>query len=296
MALREGHDTISMSDLEFRGAGMDDEILVKDLPHELNESVVHAISAYTVAFVRVEERNGRRHCTLLGSGVLIAAAGVKAILTAHHVVQVLPKTGRLCVMLEKTSEPHTLDTAGLVFLPIARGSRDADGPDLGAVVLAPHLAGSIAAKKVFFNLDRRRDELLSEPPNVRDGVWFAQGFLEERTVATEDPDGGTTTRFYNFSGIGGPDGPVERGGYDYYEYPVTHESRSEAPVSWGGMSGGGVWRVPLGRENGQVVPRHPVLSGVLFYQRPTTATECGVVAHGPRSVYRVAYNSIVGEA
>ena len=55
---------------------MDDEILVKDLPHELNESVVHAISAYTVAFVRVEERNRRRHCTLMGSGVLIAAAGV----------------------------------------------------------------------------------------------------------------------------------------------------------------------------------------------------------------------------
>jgi hypothetical protein len=273
---------------------MDDEVFVKNLQPELIESVVHAISAYTVAFVRVEERNGPRHCKLLGSGVLIAAAGTKAILTAHHVVQVLPKTGRLCVMLEKTSEPHTLDTAGLVFLPIARGSREADGPDLGAVVLAPHLAGSIAAKKVFFNLDRKRDELLSDSPDVRDGVWFAQGFLEERMVVREDPDGGTTTSFYNFSGVGGPDGPVERGGYDYYEYPVTHESRSEAPVRWGGMSGGGVWRIPLGRENGQIVPRRPILSGVLFYQLPTTATECGVVAHGVRSVYQIAYDSILG--
>ena len=227
--------------------GMDDEVLVKDLPPDLIESVLYEISAYTVAFVRVKDMGGRRFCTLLGSGVLVAAAGTKAILTAHHVIQVLPKTGRLCVMLEKTSEPHTLNTKGLAFLSIARGTNDADGPDLGAVVLAPHLAGSIAAKKVFFNLDRKRDEMLSDSPDVRDGVWFAQGFLEERMVATEDPDGGTTTNFYNFSGVGGPDGPVERGGYDYYEYPVTHESRLEAPVSWGGMSGGGVWRIPLAR-------------------------------------------------
>ena len=63
---------------------MDDAILVKDLPPELNESVVHAISAYTVAFVRFEERNGRRHCTLPGSGVLIAAAGVKSVRGARQ--------------------------------------------------------------------------------------------------------------------------------------------------------------------------------------------------------------------
>ena len=274
---------------------MDDEILVKDLPSELIEAVVRTVSTYTVAFVQLEEGDKRRHCTLLGSGVLIAAGRCKAILTAHHVVEVLPKTGRLCVMLEKTSQPHTLDTAGLVFLPIARGSCEAEGPDLGAVVLAPHLAGSVAAKKVFFNLDSKRNELLSEPPDVRDGLWITQGFLEKRTAATEDSDGGTTTRFYNFSGVGGPDDPIDRGEYDYYEYPVTDEKRSETPASWGGMSGGGVWRVPLGRKDGQVVPRHnPVLSGVLFYQHPTTSTECGVVAHGLRSIYGVAYDSILG--
>ena len=273
---------------------MDEEILIKDLPGELIESVVNTIAAHTVAFVRLEERDERPYCTLLGSGVLIAAGGVKAILTAHHVVEVLPRDSRLCVVLEKTSQPHTLDTAGLVFLPIARGSCEAEGPDLGAVVLAaPHLAASVAAKKIFFNLDSKRNGLLNEPPKIREGAWFAQGFLDEKTVATEDPDGGTTTRFYNFTGVGGPDGLVERDGYDYYEYPVAHESRSEAPVSWGGMSGGGVWQVPLGREDGQLVPRQPVLSGVLFYQRPTTATECGVVAHGLRSIYEVAYDSIL---
>ena len=42
-----------------------------------------------------------------------------------------------------------------------------------------------------------------------------------------------------------------------------YERRPEAPVSWDGMSG----------------------AGVLFYQRLTTAAECGVVAHGLRSIY-----------
>ena len=55
---------------------MDDEILMKDLPGELIESVVHTTAAHTVAFVRLEERDERPYCTLLGSRILIAAGGV----------------------------------------------------------------------------------------------------------------------------------------------------------------------------------------------------------------------------
>lgn len=73
---------------------MDDEVLLKHLPPDLIQSVVQDLSAYTVAFIGVDDIGGRRSCTLLGSGVLVSAAGIKAILTAHHVVQVLPKTVR----------------------------------------------------------------------------------------------------------------------------------------------------------------------------------------------------------
>lgn len=268
-----------------------EEVLAKDLPRSLVESVVEGLIRFTVAFVDLKVVEGKRVPVLRGSGVLVSAAGHRAILTAQHVIKALPKDERLCVLLEKTAEPHTLDRAGLVMHPIARGTVDASGPDLGAILLAPTIAGTIAAKKSFANLDTWRDRLLSTPPDVHDGIWFTQGFLDERTAVSQDADGGTTTRFYNWTGFGGPDGPVERDGFDYFEFPVTGD-RSEVPASWGGMSGGSVWQVQLKREGGELIAKPPILSGILFYQRPTTPTECGVVSHAWRSIYQNAYDVV----
>ena len=59
------------------------------------------------------------------------------------------------------------------------------------------------------------------------------------------------------------------------------------------MSGGGVWQVPLKRTEGSLTHGPAVLSGVMFYQYPTTDTQCGIRAHGPRSVYQKALDAIV---
>jgi hypothetical protein len=229
----------------------------------------------------------------LGSGVLVSVGQQRAILTADHVVHGLPTTGRIGLFLGRTSQPHTIDTRGISAGKIARGAQDSVGPDLGAVILAPQIAGSIAAKKSFFNLDTRRDWLLNNPPDLRDGVWFAQGFLEERTVVRPvHIEDGPTKYFYNFTGIGGSETSPRIGDHDYFEFPVRQTSRHEAPVSWGGMSGGGLWQVRLKREDGRLRHLSPILSGIMFYQHPTTPTECGVRGHGRHSVYEVAYGSI----
>jgi hypothetical protein len=60
------------------------------------------------------------------------------------------------------------------------------------------------------------------------------------------------------------------------------------------MSGGGLWQIPLKRQGSGLVHLPPLLSGILFYQQPTTATECGVRGHGRRSVYERAYKRIQG--
>src|SRR5205807_998046 len=78
-----------------------------------------------------------------------------------------------------TLQQHTVDTQGLTYLEIARGTVDADGPDLGAVVLAPSIASAIAAKKTFYNLDIHRDQMLHSPPDLHDGFWFVNGFVDE---------------------------------------------------------------------------------------------------------------------
>jgi hypothetical protein len=220
-----------------------------------------------------------------------------AILTAHHVLDVLPRSGRLGLLLAQTNAPHTIDTQGIAFVKIGRGSTESLGPDLGALILAPNIASAVGARKTFYSLSRHREAMLQSPPDLDAGVWFANGFLAEWSKVTYHPGRARATKwFYNFSAIGGPDPSPDRGRYDYFEFPVSHEGRREAPISWGGMSGGGLWQVPLKRQDGVLVPLPPLLSGTLFYQQPTTVTQCGVRAHGRRSLYDVAYEAVRGRA
>ena len=271
-----------------------EEIPLGELPETVKEAAARDIADYSIGFVRVERTPRGLDAVLLGSGTLVSIGTTYAVLTAHHVVSLLPRTGRLGLILSPSLQQQTVDTQGITYLQIARGTIDADGPDLGAIVLGPSIAGAIAAKKTFFNLDLRRDQMFQDPPHLRDGFWFVNGFIHEKTIEEPGKDGyDRIKKFYNLSGAGGPEESVVAGDYDYFSFPVSYGGRSVAPESFEGMSGGGLWQVPLKRnDQGEIVHKTPLLSGVVFYQVPTTETDCGVKCHGRQSVYRVAYEAI----
>jgi len=100
--------------------------------------------------------------------------------------------------------------------------------------------------------------------------------------------------FCKLSGAGGPEQPpVAVGDHDYFAFPVSYGCRSVVPISFAGMSGGGLWQVPLVRDaQGHLRSKTPLLSGVVFYQEPTSKSRCGVKCHGRSSVYKVAYEAI----
>ena len=271
-----------------------EELPLGELPAAVIEAAAGDLAEYSIGFLRVESTPRGQDAVLLGSGTLVSVGSKNAVLTAHHVLPILPRTGRLGLVISPTLQQHTVDTQGLTYLEIARGTIDADGPDLGAVVLAPSIASAIAAKKTFYNLDLHRDQMLHSPPDLHDGFWFVNGFVDENTVVEPGRDGyGLVKVFYNLSGAGGPEEPIVVGDYDYFAFPVSYRGRSVAPRSFGGMSGGGLWQVPLVRDaQGQIKHKTPLLSGVVFYQEPTTDADCGVKCHGRRSVYRMAYQAI----
>lgn len=272
-----------------------EEITIGQLPDSLFEAVALHLAQYSIGFLRIEQTPRGQDAILLGSGTLVTVGSTHAILTAHHVLQVLPKHGRIGLILSPTLHQHTVDIQALVYKEIARGTIDAEGPDLGAVILAPAIAPAIAAKKTFYNLDACREQLLHTPPDLHDGAWFVHGFVDERTVEEPGRDGFSLIKgFYSFSGAGGPDElPVPKGDHDYFAFPVSYDARSVSPNSFGGMSGGGLWQVTLLRDpQGDIRPKKSLLSGVVFYQEATTDTQCGVKCHGRSSVYNVAYEAI----
>lgn len=129
-----------------------EKILLGELPEGVIEAASKDLAEYCVGFVRVEETPRGQDAVLLGSGTLISIGSVQAVLTAHHVVSILPTIGRLGLILGPTVHNYTVDTHGVTYLKIARGTVDANGPDLGAVVFATAIAGAIAAKKTFYTI------------------------------------------------------------------------------------------------------------------------------------------------
>jgi hypothetical protein len=273
-----------------------EELPFGELPEAVIEAAAKNLADYSVGFLRVENTPEGQDAVLLGSGTLVSIGSIRAVLTAHHVVSILPTTGRLGLILGPTLQQDTVDTQGLSYLKIERGMIDADGPDLGAVVLAPSIAGNIAAKKTFYNLGLRRDQLLSTPPELHDGFWFVNGFIAEKTIEERGRDGyGLVKGFYNLSGAGGPEEAIVFGEHDYFAFPVSYGRRTVAPKSFGGMSGGGLWQVPLTRDaEGRIRHKTPILSGVVFYQEATNFPQacCKIKCHGRQSIYRVAYEAI----
>ena len=111
------------------------EILLKDIPEKIIKDAMEDLRQYSVGFAKILDSPSGQDAVLLGSGTLVSVGSTRAVLTAHHVLSVLPTKGRLGLVLTDTQKATTFDTQGMVYLKIARGIVDADGPDLGAVIL-----------------------------------------------------------------------------------------------------------------------------------------------------------------
>lgn len=274
-----------------------EELPISSIPNTVDQACMRALAHYTVGFIRIQSGKHGKDLTLLGSGTLVTANGKHAILTAHHVVEILPTKGVLGLVYSERLSYGTVSTDGLRYLKIARGTVDSEGPDLGAVILTPNIASSLGASKSFHNLDRNRSMMLTEPPAIVAGLWIVQGFIAERTQEELNfEERRKLVRFFELSSSSTAR-PYTVGDYDYFEVPIKYSVHASIPISYGGASGGGLWQVPLERKRstGEIVPAIvPLLSGVAFYQDGTEAGLSAIRCHGRRSVYQTVYDIIVG--
>ena len=88
-------------------------------------------------------------------------------------------------------------------------------------------------------------------------------------------------------GISGIRKEYESSGYDYLEMAIQYESHNQdLPMSFGGVSGGGVWQVSLIRNiQGNLEADEYILSGVAFYQTKLDGNHRLIRCHGRKTVY-----------
>jgi hypothetical protein len=231
---------------------------------------------------------------LIGSGTLVRVDHAFAILTAHHVAKLVESLVVTHLAVNIAAEPHGF------FLPIqtlehvvvgrcAAGVNEELGPDLSLLRLLDRKAiGTIASKKSFYNLDvPTRTQFWSNLP-IDQMPWYVVGAPAERSRS--EGQHGTRNHLLvaiHLIGEGTFKERVSRDGFDFVTLRLLAGSHN-FPLNYGGISGGGVWILPLTMDpdkgSSTISYDPPLLAGVAFYQFAPDSGKRDIVCHGPESV------------
>jgi len=234
--------------------------------------------------------DGRKRAVQVGSGTLIRVGMTHGILTAFHCT--VPLKGDYLLGLsaapEGSAHNFTLEPRMLNIIPIAEPIDDERGPDLAFITIADwHKVETVKASKAFYDLLPDRDVILNDPPPLDRSLWYLCGVPYERIESVPAEAGFETMfQFQHLCGAGGIDRTFERDGFDYAEMDVLPAPDDPPPSSFEGMSGGGLWQVPVAPAQGVAFSAvNHYLSGVIYYQGVTSTGTRYVRSHFRRSIY-----------
>jgi hypothetical protein len=166
-----------------------------------------------------------------------------------------------------------------------------EGPDLAVILLPEVRIGTLKAKKDFFDIDHKADSKLKESLKD-DGIFVVAGAPACKTELKDKPppQQGDVLWLSGFLAQADLKGRYSQGGYDYAELRAGYLARNEGVETFRGMSGGGLWRMPLLSQNRQGLARNIifgpiVLAGVAFSQKPDINQEMNFCCHAGSSIY-----------
>ena len=192
----------------------------------------------------------------------------------------------------------TLDMTFTEKITIDRGSLDfidCAGPDLGLLMLSTPQVNTIMAYKSFYNLAKRRNQILADPPQIDEGVWFICGMPEEWTN-DEPPEKGyqIIKEFRGLCGAGIVKAEQQRDKLDYLYFETKYNKSYEGPQMFQGVSGGGLWQIIVVKsQNGELIIKDKILSGVVFFQSDLENGLRMIKCHGRRSIYGEAIDILI---
>lgn len=221
--------------------------------------------------------------TYVGTATFVMAAGMPSILTAAHVWNALP--GDQFGLCLEPDRPLLILKKNIVRQTVPPRSSSEWGPDLALLGIPDALPTSrIKVHKAFYDLDRRRGEVLNGATRFDDGFWGVSGAPAEQSVLGPDE---ATLRM----GLFASSNPrhSERDEFDYVDLPIDRTAGPHLPRSYGGISGAGLWRVDvLTTERDRTISLGGVdLEGVAFYEEFETKDRLKgfIRCHGRKSVY-----------
>lgn len=243
---------------------------------ELRQKIVRNLGSSTVALFADVKRNGETRHQLVGSGSLVLVGSSHYILTAAHVWQVIQSAPKLGYILTDNIRHKPQIDVGAIVATTFTPEAEEWGPDLALLRIPPVFVGGIQAYKVFDDLKAPKS------PNVESLTsWVIMGTPDELAPVSIDHTA------VQISGRFVQPCLHNHGRYDYFDFEIESGS-SDLPLSWGGVSGGGLWKVLVyrSRDTGKI-DWVQCFKGVAFWQSSRKNGYRLLRCHGPKTITRI---------
>ena len=163
------------------------------------------------------------------------------------------------------------------------------GPDLGVLGLRADDIARIENWSIFYNLEKRRDKILKDLNDIKGDGLFLCGAPDE--WSTESEPVRNFTKVLSFKGFCGAGIIIDEritSNFDYLDVGLTTGALYEGPSNFQGVSGGGLWKVVIKDNGGDLQIEDYLLSGVAFYQ----CLPKKIICHGRRSIYKELFSKL----
>jgi hypothetical protein len=264
--------------------------ILKDPASGLQERIVRDVGLYTVGLLRVSPTREGERLDLCGTGTLVSFAGERYIKTAAHVWEKLLKSdGPASVgvtLREYVDHKSLIDRAAIVGIGPPRPAKwNQWGPDLVFLRVPPEHVGAIEVHRVFLNLMQKRTagfEAMSIDLRVLMGTPYELADCTDTHASLQINGMFCAPDVEPFSPIQAAESV--RREFDYIDLDMQL-ALPGVPQNFGGVSGGGLWRV--------MVYSSPVtceiewlkyFEGVAFYELPIVNQHRVIRCHGPQSI------------
>jgi len=268
------------------------DVSTDDIPQALLEEVRLEIQHYFVPLLVASLEDPKHPLDLAGSGTLVESSGKHYILTADHVWNKAEGWEQIGLMLADGGTPLGIPCNLLAPKRLGVKPYSQWGPDLALLEIPPHLVGTIAARKSFLNLARRRSMLSTHPPQLEKTVWAVMGLVGQKSKVELLTEAHTVIATVRGEALFGWTCTAER--RDEYDYLTVYARTTlpDVPSTFRGVSGGGLWQITLRMRAEKIISlggHH--FRGVAFWEQSLSSDRIAIRCHGPVSLFETAWRA-----
>ena len=279
------------------------EINFKDIPETFDIKITEKLVDYSVALGRIRN-NDAKTFQPLGSGTLVHKGGQYGILTAHHCLhQISPEfeLGRLnsdkliCVL--KGGNPVVIENYEISEMQLAYPedkSYGESGPDLTFINIpdGPRLS-TFKAISSFWSLDTEPDKIkkkFCDAGNMLVNLGFPEA---DYIIESTEKSVSQKIKLMSYINVLANDDVKYINEWDYIDSNCNYVCAKEAPRSFRGLSGGGIWAIKLkfDKDIEEFGIRDFALVGTTFYQTAIENEMRSLRGHFIGSIYKTAWEN-----